>query len=210
MKERSPYNMAHTLQLAQKAFAQCDPFLVAQLSKCHYDENTRIFTVPYLGQTYHVSYPQGIVTNIHNQEADFITAILLLHYLSGASGVETSGNWISFKELQSGAIYVAPFHKRAINPFVKGFGRNPAAFCRLAKHLGGTEATYGDFSYIIPVLPRIPLLLILWQGDDEFPATGNILFDQHANTYLHTEDYAQLASQTVYTMLKLKHNLPAD
>ncbi|NLP37764.1 MAG: DUF3786 domain-containing protein [Firmicutes bacterium] len=210
MSERSPYNMAKTLEIAQKTFAKCDPNLVAQLSKCPYAEKTNKFTVSYLGQTYYVSFPEGIVTNSDYQGADYITAILLLHYLSGASGVESSDTWISFKELQSGSIYVGPFHKRAINPLVKGFGTDPAAFCQAAKHLGGIATTFGDYSYVIPVLPRIPLVLVLWQGDDEFPATGNILFDQHANTYLHTEDYAHLASQTVYTMLRLKHSLSAD
>ena len=85
---------------------------------------------------------------------------------------------------------------------VKALAGQPEAFSKAAELLGGQRAAFGDLSYLIPVLPRIPLILILWQGDEEFPPNGNILFDRYANTYLHTEDYAQLASQTVYTLLR--------
>ncbi|NLN53459.1 MAG: DUF3786 domain-containing protein [Firmicutes bacterium] len=199
---KSPYNMAVTLELARKAFAAKDPHTMAELSACPYDEAASCFTVAYLGQNYTVSYPAGQVSSAAGKEADLITSILLLHYLSGASGVEAADSWISFKELQGGAIYIDPFQKRAINPLVKGFGRKPEAFSKAAELLGGQRAAFGDLSYLIPVLPRIPLILILWQGDEEFPPNGNILFDRYANTYLHTEDYAQLASQTVYTLLR--------
>lgn len=127
----------------------------------------------------------------------------MLHYLSGAGGAELSGGWISFRELQSGAIYIGlpetgrhTTNQRFRHP-ARGFGpsrRTP----------GRQKAAYGDLSYIIPVLPRVPLLVILWYGDDEFPPNANILFNRHANAYLSTEDCAQLAGQTVYTMLKFK------
>ncbi|HZK24306.1 MAG TPA: DUF3786 domain-containing protein [Oscillospiraceae bacterium] len=199
---KNPYNMAVTLELAQESFAQRNPQTMAKFSDCLYDETTHCFTVPYLGQDYTVSYPAGEVTDAAHKEVDLITAILLVHYLTGASGVALTNNWISFKELQGGSIYIDPFHKRAIQPMLKGFGTQPAAFTRTAALLGGQPASFGDLSYRFPVLPRIPIILILWQGDDEFPPNGNILFDQHANTYLHTEDYAHLASQTVYALLK--------
>ncbi|HHX75211.1 MAG TPA: DUF3786 domain-containing protein [Firmicutes bacterium] len=202
--ERSPYNLAYTLQLAQQTFALKQPPVMAEHSGCLYDPRLQRFTVPYLGRTYTVSYPGGMVAAENQQEADLITSVLLLHYLSGPGGVELSDSWISFQELQSGAIYTGPFRKRAVIPLLKGFGTRPQALAAAAERLGGKPAAFGDMSYIIPVLPRVPLLLILWYGDDEFPPNGNILFNRDVNTYLSTEDCAQLAGQTVYTMLKLK------
>ncbi|NLN06579.1 MAG: DUF3786 domain-containing protein [Firmicutes bacterium] len=202
--ERSPYNLAYTLQVAQNSFAGREPLLMAKQSGCPYDPLRQSFTVPYLGRAFTVSYPAGGVFAENKHEADLITSILLLHYLSGAGGAELSGGWISFRELQSGAIYIGPFRKRAVIPLIKGFGTRPGALAQAAEHLGGKKAAYGDLSYIIPVLPRVPLLVILWYGDDEFPPNANILFNRHANAYLSTEDCAQLAGQTVYTMLKFK------
>ncbi|NLM46767.1 MAG: DUF3786 domain-containing protein [Firmicutes bacterium] len=202
--ERSPYNLSYTLQLAQEKFAGREPLFMAEQSGCPYDPVRQCFTVPYLGRAFTVSYPEGNVYAENEDKADFVTAILLLHYLSGAGGAETSDSWISFQELQSGAIYIGPFRKRAVIPLLKGFGTRPQALSRAAERLGGKKAAYGDLSYIIPVLPRVPLLLILWYGDDEFPPDANILFNRHVNAYLATEDCAQLAGQTVYTLLRLK------
>ena len=199
---RSPYNLAVTLSLAQEEFAKQSPQRMAENSGCSYDETTKSFTVPYLMQNYSVTYPQGNVTNTEQKEADLTTAILILHYLTGASGVELTNDWVSFKELQGGAIYIQAFQKRAINPLVQAFGKEPDAFTAATKQFAGTPAEFGDLSYIIPVFPRIPILLILWRGDDEFPPNGTILFDRNANTYLHTEDFAHLASMTVYALIK--------
>lgn len=201
---KSPYNMENTLEIAQNKFAKCNPQTMAELSGCLYDENTGIFTVTYLGQAYMVTYPAGKVSDVQQKEADLTTAILILHYLSGASGVKPAEKWISFKELPSGAIYREPFFKRAIKPFIKVFGNRPEAFAKAAEFFGGKKTIHGDLSYIIPILPRIAIMVILWQGDEEFPSNGNILFDQHISSYMHTEDCAHLASMAVYGMMKVK------
>ncbi|MCR3923106.1 MAG: DUF3786 domain-containing protein [Firmicutes bacterium] len=198
----SPYNLENTLTLAQETFAACSPLVMAAHSKCSYDPTAQCFTIPYLNQEYTVSYPAGRVATRQQEDADIITAILILHYLTRASGLALTDNWISFKELQGGSIYIGPFQNRAIFPFIKTFGTQHATFSRVATQLGGRQTSFGDLSYVIPVLPRVPVTYVLWQGDDEFPANGTILFDQVANTYLTTEDYAYLASTTVYAMIK--------
>jgi hypothetical protein len=199
---KSPYNLAETLDVARKDFSQKPALQMAANSGCLYDLETKHFIVPFLGQKYSVTYPEGLVTYLHDKtEAPIITAILLLHYLVNASGVDLSKNWVSFKELQGGRIYSDPFQHRAVIPFIKSFGGRPADFIRAAEKLQAEKAEHGDLSYIITVLPRVPLLYILWQGDEEFPPNGTILFDNYANTYLHTEDYAFIAGMTVAALL---------
>jgi hypothetical protein len=198
---KSPYNLGETLDLARKLFSQKQALAMAANSGCLYDMEKNRFTVPFLGQKYLVSYPDGAVTTSEHTEAPIITAILLLHYLVQATGVAPSGQWISFKELQGGSIYIEPFQHRAIIPFVKNFGASPEKFSLAAEKLGGEKSRHGDIAYIIPALPRVPLLYILWEGDDEFPPNGNILFDGYANAYLHTEDFAFIGGMMVAALL---------
>ncbi len=199
---RSPYNLGETLEVAKKEFAGLSPLVMASNSGCLFDLERRRFTVPFLGSRYLVEHPSGAVTHKDKEgEAPIVITILLLHYLCRASGVELSADWISFKELQGGAIYIEPFRKRAVIPFVRNFGSRSEDFARAAEKLGGRKANHGDVSYIIPALPRVPLLYVLWRGDDEFPPSGNILFDRYANTYLHTEDYAMICGMTVGALL---------
>ncbi|MBS4030887.1 MAG: DUF3786 domain-containing protein [Clostridiales bacterium] len=206
---KSPYNLDETLDVARREFAGKSALTMAANSGCLFDLDKERFTVPFLGEKYLVTYPDGLVTFFHKSiEAPTVVSILLLHYLTNASGADLLNSWISFKELQGGGIYTEPFHKRAVLPFIKNFGGRIEDFGRAASKLGAKKGEHGDASYIIPALPRVPLLYILWQGDDEFPPNGTILFDHVANAYLHTEDYAMLAGMTVGTLVKsLKEEL---
>lgn len=200
---KSPYNLAETLAVARQEFALNSAVQMAANSGCVYDLEHQRFSVPFIGTTYHVSYPDGHVTGPDQSEAMIITAILILHYLTKAKGVGLSRNWISFKELQGGNIYIEPFQHRAIFPFIKTFGNRPDDFAKAAEKLDGTKAEHGDISYIIPAFPHVPLLYILWHGDEEFPPNGTILFDNYANAYLHTEDFAFTAGMIVSALKKL-------
>lgn len=199
---KNPYNLDETISVARSAFAGKPALEMATHSSCLYDLHKQRFTVPFLGQKYSVTYPDGhVTTNSDQSEAPLITAILLLHYLSYAKGASLSQNWISYKDLPGGSLYLEPFKNRAVIPFAKKFDGRPEDFAIAAEKLGGEKAEHGDISYIIPALPRVPLLYILWQGDEEFPPNATILFNDCANSYLHTEDYAILAGMTVGAML---------
>jgi len=82
------------------------------------------------------------------------------------------------------------------------FGQFPEKLKIAAELLGGRISSLGDICVTIPVFPSIPLTFVLWLGDEEFPPSGNILFDASAPFYLPTEDYAVLAGLTVYELKK--------
>jgi hypothetical protein len=46
------------------------------------------------------------------------------------------------------------------------------------------KQSLGDLSFTIRPLPRIPITIVLWRGDQEMPPGGNLLFDSTAIHYL--------------------------
>ncbi len=192
-----PYNLGVTLDKAQKRFAAADPVFMSQKSGVSYDPGEKVFALPFINEKYNITHPQGEVKGEEEGEVNIIFQILYLHYLSDASGMPLKKDWISFKELPGGQIYITPFQNRAVKPFTKVFGNQPESFTRAAENLGGEKAAYGDYSYVLPVFPRVPVMFVLWQGDEEFPASGTILFDATAGSYLPTEDYAMLSGLLV-------------
>lgn len=192
-----PYNLGVTLEKAQNRFAGADPEFMAQKSGVPYDPQEKAFVLPFMNETYRISHPDGKVEGASGEEANIIFQILFLHYLTDASGMALKKEWISFKELPGGQIYITPFQNRAVKPFTRVFGSQPESFSRAAEHLGGEKSTYGDLSYVLPVFPRVPFMFVLWEGDEEFPASGTILFDATAGSYLPTEDFAMLSGLLV-------------
>ncbi|WP_088187479.1 DUF3786 domain-containing protein [Desulfosporosinus sp. FKA] len=156
-------------------------------------------SIDFLGGQYILDYPSGIFKTVNSLEKELSipTQILILHYLANIAEVEETGRLISFKELPGGSIYIQPFTHRAIDPLVRFFGDKPDKLKAVVSHLGGYANSLGDVGVTIRAFPRVPVTLILWRGDDEFPASGNILFDSSASLMLPTEDYAVLASAIV-------------
>lgn len=164
---------------------------IAWKSQSEFDEEKSCFTLPFFNDEVVVTYPEGDVTFKDRQEEVGITEkILILHYLNNSEGVPLSEHWIPFRELPGGGIYVDPFRGRAYYPFIKTFGKNPEEFRKACLSLGGEKMEMGNLSFKISVFKMVPVVYIIWFGDEEMPASGNILFNQNAPFYLPTEDYA--------------------
>lgn len=204
-KNKTYLNMDVTLEMAQKEFAELakdDPQHIAFRAGVGYLDEEDEFLVPFLNEEYRVRFPSGEVYQ-QDKEVSLDKQILILHYLNSAEGVPLKHQWISFKELPSGQIYINPFHNRAIRPLVKYFGEQPEKLLKAGLALGGEKGDKGDASVIINIFPMVPIAYIIWLGDDEFPPAGNVLFDASASSYLPTEDYAVTGGMVVYELKKL-------
>ncbi|MDA8443233.1 MAG: DUF3786 domain-containing protein [Peptococcaceae bacterium] len=197
------FNYQVTLQDAKVRFTQLDLPAIALRAGAEQVSGTTL-RIKFLGRDYLVSADGEVATGVEVGEATIAEQILLLHYLAQAEGVPVQHKLISFKELPGGAIYINPFTNRAIKPLVAAFGADPEQLLAHGTVLGGSKASPGDVSVCVDVFPYVPITLVLWAGDDEFPATGNILFDISAPHYLPTEDYAVLASMLVARLKQLQ------
>jgi len=125
---------------------------------------------------------------------------LLIHY-SLASQTPKTGKLVRFKDLPGGYAYERAFAQRAADPIAQAFGDNPEKLAEAAKLLGGKRLDYEEVSVVIPALEGIPILYILWTGQ-EFSASANVLFDESASCFLDTEALAGLGEITTQRLLK--------
>lgn len=191
-KKRSYFNLEETLKQSINCFAALAPDEVAAKAEVEFIKNDQALIVPFINQDYMVYHPGGKVMTDEGETASIYLAIIILHYLVTAKGTPLTGQWIAYRHLPGGDIYIDPFQKRAVTPFLKTFGDRPGEFQKAAKALGGYRLDLSGISMVVPVLPRVPICFTIWPGDEEVPASANILFDQAAPSYLPTEDYAHL------------------
>lgn len=64
--------------------------------------------------------------------------------------------------------------------------------------IGGT-LSHGDFSFQAWPLPRVPITLVLWRGDEETGDGGTVLFDSSVSRYLPGLE-VELAALTVWRL----------
>ncbi|MDZ7831030.1 MAG: DUF3786 domain-containing protein [Desulfobacterales bacterium] len=163
------------------------------------------FRIPFLTRTYRVSFPdfEFVDENDADAEVPIQEQVLILHYMSAMEKKPVSGKWIAYREIPGAAFYYSSFVKRAIDPLKKVFGQNTAGLPPAADKIGGKAIDNGDVGYEFRVLPKVPLQLILWEGDEEFAPEANILFDETAGSYMSPEDAAWLAGMLVYRLIAL-------
>ena len=167
-------------------------------------DSKRVITLEYLNQTYQITLPDiGVLLKDSQEEVLLRDKILILHYLSQAKGTPISNKTIAYKELPEGANYFPTFSKRALKPLVSHFGKEPHRLLDVTGILGGKKADYGDVSVTINAFSRVPITLVLWRGDEEFPPEGNIIFDSTISDYLSTEDINVLCETIAWKLVKL-------
>lgn len=196
-------NYEPAMQTALEKFRTCSQEDMERCSRYLVKENR--FQIDFLGQQFEVEYPSGKFFPEPSPEGELpiFAQILILHYLANTTATLEEGKLISYKELPGGNIYIQPFTNRSIRPLAKLFGAVPQRLVEVAAIIGGQQVAHGDAGVTISVFPRIPVTLVIWGGDDEFPASANILFDASASAILPTEDYAVLASFVVATLKRL-------
>jgi len=192
--------------LGKKELMGKDPKEMAQGTGAVYAEQDRqkgVLSIDFLNRKVDISWPDlDFSYSADKQDVPVQQQVLILHYLNLTERVDISGEWIAYQEVPDGKFYLDAFIRRAKNPMVQGFGDNPELLLKLADEVyGGTPMAQGDVAVKIQALPLIPVALILWMGDDEFPPEGTILFDRTVSRLLSAEDIAWLAGMIIYPLL---------
>jgi len=121
---------------------------------------------------------------------DFGLYLATLHYLleaqAGAGGLV--GRWISEKDIPGGQLFFRGHHAFQTEPLLELLGARLDVFRAAAQRLGGTPVNMGDAAFRLWAFPLVPVLFVLWEGDDEFQPDIHIRFDAGINLHLRTLD----------------------
>lgn len=185
-----------------------DPNLVAERSGAAYMtlglERGELH-IPFWGNVCILSWPElgGYGHLIEPQPLTDFQLAFLFHHLLTADGTPVSGKWVSFADLPDGRVYNAAFQGYSGDEVTKAFGLDLNAFCEACQSAGGQPAGLASASYVFQPLPHVPLMVTYWLGDEDFPSSCKILFDESASHYLPIDACAILGSMLVRKLVHL-------
>jgi hypothetical protein len=183
----------------REQLAATDPVVLAARTGASFTGSTKEggqFALEYLAQTYHVTYPRFEAREAQTgQEVWPGLRFLFLLYFQKADGTRLADRWIAYRELPDGMFYFHAFQGYTGTRLVKAFQNDLSRFRDAASLAGGEALSHGDAGYMFRPLPRVPLAVIYWVGDDEFPPNANVLFDASAGHYLSTDGLAVLGRE---------------
>lgn len=183
-----------------------DPNTLAKRTQSRYkqyDQSSGAFSLPMWGNSISISYPGFVIKIEETQEGlDVSSQALVLYHFITTDGVLEKGRWISFAELPDGRFYNSAFQSYTGGELEREFGSNRPRFEATAKILGGRAQPFGDVAFQFLLFPRVPLLAVLWEGDEDFPPSYRILFDASAPNHMPTDACAIAGSMLTRRLIK--------
>jgi hypothetical protein len=165
-------------------------------------ENSYYIRIPFFDDIIEITIPGFSFVSSKDVNITLTTKIILLHYLISTSGLPLSGELVPYEDIPGCRAYAPVFDRRVVKPLIAAFGFSRDSFACAGNSIGGTEEEYGNASFRLEALPKIPITFILWEGDDDFPPSVKVLFDRTINTHLPLEDIVVISKMATTRILK--------
>lgn len=189
-KERMPWE--HYLEL----YRQADPQEIAERLSIPYDGEKGCFTLTFLGTAYELSYPEFAVRHLEDAaryyplEEMIYAKILTIRFLLNGAAVKGTGSFKTYREMPWGEVYLRQFDGRCIKRLAFTYGNRLGDFVRICEHIKAAPVKSGDAAFEISIYPGYQIRMILWEGDEEFPPSSQILFSDNFPVSFAAEDMA--------------------
>ncbi len=194
-------------------FTEADPELLSAVSGVPYDSDTGKFTVRLMNKTYTIHHPDFEVECLDQDGTyaplltDMASKILLVRYLLESKKVPFRGSFYAYADMPWGNHYNQVFQGRCVKRLAFSFGFQLEKFCRVMESVGGMRLSVGDAGYEFAFLDDLKLQFILWEGDEEFPPSAQILFSDNFSSAFAGEDMAYVGDISIGTLKALARDL---
>jgi hypothetical protein len=150
--------------------------------------------IPYFGQWIRLA-AEGLVGE-NGQRPDFSDCVVVCRYLIMAPKFEPRDKtWVAFRDFPDAGPLTVFWRDTVEAPLTQAFAGHIDTLTKACDVvMGGTTLPEMDISCdlcrcFFP-LPKVPLLLIFNDADEEFPAAASLLFEKRAASYLDAESQA--------------------
>ena len=200
-KEQRPY------EYYLKTYQEIDPKEISERTGFFYDEEKKVFTVVFMGSTYEISFPDYKISHkedekgVYPLEEAMNAKIFMVRYLSEKAKTLSSGKFLTYREVPWGEVYFRQFQGRCLMRLAFSYGDKLEAFKKVMTAMGAKPLEQGDCAFELEFMEGFFIRLILWEGDDEFPPSSQILFSDNFAVTFAAEDLA-VAGDICINMMK--------
>jgi hypothetical protein len=175
----------------------------AQRAKCRYLPNLQRYIILLLNREYVVNLSEKKVLSVGQAlEAGFSEELCILTYLINSKDLPVADKLVTAQALPEGQFFFRGPHKLPVEKLAEVFGQYPKRLYDIIDEFGAKRCEFGDASIELYVLPRVPLTIVIWQGDEEFGARASILFDETAAAQLPLDALWAAVNLTIKALVK--------
>ena len=195
------------IQHLQMRIKEIDLAAAARRVGASYNGNR--LTLKILGKDFSVDTEGKMSSDIH---VHAWIAGPVLNYILESRGLPVSGNWVPFRELNSGKDWYRLYGQRCEKPMKKVADTYTDLFEDMIHIFNGkqVEKHYeSDISLVLHPLPKLPILICYWKPDDGLASDLNIFFDSTAEDNLNIESIYALGTGLVrmFEKISFRHGI---
>lgn len=159
--------------------AAADPERLCRKSGCSHDRQGRSYTIDIWDWQYVISPEQQTFQQVKRAGAPphQYFDLVCIYSLLRRKEIPLSGEWISEKDLPGGVTFFRGPHLIPTDLISNHFGDDLQGFCTRCEQLSGKRMAMADASYSFDITPDIPVAVLYWAGDEDFPAEAKLLYD---------------------------------
>jgi len=150
----------------------------------------------FFGQPYRIS-SRRITDPSGKQPLMGIRVVLCKYLLLCPDTLSLDKEWVSYRDFKNTAPLVHSFMNHTERPIARNFSNRLEDLAAACEKLGGRDLDL-DLNYQLIMklypLPKVPVLLLFDDIDEEFPAQCKVLFERRAEHYLDPECLAILGT----------------
>jgi hypothetical protein len=188
-----PEKVLSANQLAWALVAEREPAIICKQADVHYDFNAQKYIMKCFGQEILVDIASYTIASesplgkklLHG--LGYFFDLAALWYLGTAKNVPFAGRMISPASLSGGEIFQRGSHVLPLYQIAAKYDGDFAGFYKRGEEIGGQHMEYGDAALRLFPFPRVPVTIILWKADEEFPARADMFFDATCEKHLPTD-----------------------
>jgi len=154
-----------------------------------FDLNGEEAVIPFLGMPHRVS-SQGIVNHIGIRPGHSVSVVLCKYLLMCPQEEPVGSEWVAYRDFKSAAPFVGGFLNNAEKPISHAFAGRLPDLERASQQLGGRAPDMtpcASLGVVFDALPKVQILMLFYDQDEEFPARCSLLFQRRAEKYLDME-----------------------
>jgi hypothetical protein len=143
----------------------------------------------FFGQPYRIS-SRGIKDPSGKQPPMGISVVLCKYLLLCPAILSLDKEWVSYRDFKDSAPLVHSFVNHTERPIARNFSNRLEDLAAACEKLGGKDPDLAlNYQLIMKLypLPKVPVLLLFDDIDEEFPAQCKVLFERRAEQYLDPE-----------------------
>ncbi len=192
---------------AWRTLAGLEPQDVCTRAKAGFDSSSGLYTLKSFSQAILVSpkdreilgrSPAGELL-VHRFSRYYRLSVL--QYLINAKDLPLSGELVKPSNTAGGQIYLRGTHVLPLDRISAKYGGDTQRLLKRGAEVGGEPLDYGDVSLRLLPFPRVPVVILLWKGDDEFSARSELLFDSTCELHLPADIIWSTAMVSVLMVL---------